>query len=152
MRDGFQLPGDPVGRAVTGCGEEDAGVIGEEIEECAGGGLAVRDGACVRGGLAVRDGSDGRGGLGASVGGGLRACCDGLGGRDGACVRVGIPARAGPGRSDTLRLGGERQGGGVTGEGAGPGVGVPDPEERVGLPLDEQVGAERGPVVRGGPQ
>lgn len=36
---GFQLPGDPVGRTVTGCGEEDAGVVGEKIEERAGGGF-----------------------------------------------------------------------------------------------------------------
>lgn len=35
--DGFQLPGDPVGRTATGCGEEDAGVVGEEIEKGAGG-------------------------------------------------------------------------------------------------------------------
>lgn len=36
VRDGFQLPGDPVGRAVTGPGEQDAGVVGDEVEEGAG--------------------------------------------------------------------------------------------------------------------
>ncbi|CAO0831390.1 hypothetical protein SMICM17S_06568 [Streptomyces microflavus] len=49
---GFQLPGDPVGRTVTGCGEEDAGVVGEKIEEGAGGGFGGGEGvaaACARG-------------------------------------------------------------------------------------------------------
>ncbi len=39
VRDGFQLPGDPVGRAVTGPGEQHTGVVGDEVEEGAGGGV-----------------------------------------------------------------------------------------------------------------
>jgi hypothetical protein len=47
---------------------------------------------------------------------------------------------------------GEAEGGGVAGEGPGAGVGVPDPEERVGLPLNEVVRGDAGVVVRRGVQ
>lgn len=43
VRDGFQLPGDPVGRAVTSCCEQNAGVVGDEVEEGAGS-TVVREG------------------------------------------------------------------------------------------------------------
>lgn len=42
--------------------------------------------------------------------------------------------------------------GGVAGEGLDAGVGVPDTEEGIALPLNEVVAADPGPVVRGGVQ
>ena len=47
-------------------------------------------------------------------------------------------------------FGGETEGGGVSREGAGAGVRVPDTEEGVALPLGEMFVADAGPVVRGG--
>lgn len=48
------------------------------------------------------------------------------------------------------RLGGEAQAGGAPAEGPDAGVGVPHPEQRIALPLDEMVRGDAGPVVRGG--
>ena len=47
-------------------------------------------------------------------------------------------------------LGVEAEVGGVAQEGPGAGVGVPDAEEGVVLPLDEMVAGDPGPVVGGG--
>lgn len=91
MRDLFELPGEPVGRAVTGGGGKSLGVVGQRTQQC--------------------------------------------GGVDVFVVRPG-----------------ESEKGCAAGEGADPGVGVTDQEERVAGALDEQLRAERGVVVPGRPQ
>ncbi|CAM5259590.1 hypothetical protein SHIRM173S_09565 [Streptomyces hirsutus] len=73
------------------------------------------------------------------------------GGRENAgVVGEGGEQRPGSVRIDGAGLGAESEVGGVAQEGAGPGVGVPHPEEGVALPLGQVLRTDPRPVVRRG--